>query len=110
MTERQALLLAGGLHAALLVALSLGLADALPKLAPEPDVTPIEFVAIADVAARPEPPKPTIEAAPREEGLPPPPEPVALPQPAPPAVGGARAAEKHGAGITSQRRSAGEWK
>lgn len=86
MTERQALLLAGGLHVALLAALSLGLVDALPQRATEPDVTPIEFVAIADMAARPEPPKPTMEAAPREEGLPPPPEPVALPQPAPPAV------------------------
>ncbi len=86
MTERQAFLLAGGLHAGLLAALSLGLADALPKLAPEPDVTPIEFIEIADVAARPEPPRPTMEAAPREEGLPPPPEPVSLAPPAPPAV------------------------
>lgn len=83
MTERQALLLAGGLHAALLAALSLGLADALPKLASEPDVTPIEFVDIAEVAARPQPPAPTMEAAPREAGLPPP-APDIEPRPAPP--------------------------
>lgn len=76
MTEGRALLLAAGLHLLLLLGLSLGLATHLSMVA-EPDVTPVEFVNIADVAQVTEPPKPSMEAAPREVGPPAPAESVA---------------------------------
>ncbi len=86
MTEGRALLIAAGLHLVLLLALSLGLADSLSRIDSEPDVTPIEFMDVADVARVTEPPKPSMEAAPREEGPPAPSETVAEtpPVPAPP--------------------------
>lgn len=84
MTERQALLLAAGLHLLLLLALSVGLARRLPPLLAEPDVTPVEFVNLADAPTAPTPPKPSMEAAPREEGPPAPAEMLA-PVPTPPA-------------------------
>ena len=56
MTEGRALLLAAGLHLLLLLGLSLGLASHLSMVA-EPDVTPVEFVNITDVAQVTEPPK-----------------------------------------------------
>jgi outer membrane biosynthesis protein TonB len=65
MTEGRALGIAAGLHLALLLALSLGLAGAIAP-DPEPDVTPIEFVDISDVATVTAPPKPSLEAAPQE--------------------------------------------
>lgn len=91
MTEGRALALAAGLHFALVLALSLGLANHLPRLDAEPDVTPIEFLDVTDVAQMMTPPKPSMEAAPREAGppataetvapVPPTPVPVAPPAP-----------------------------
>lgn len=99
MTERNALILATLLHMALLLGLSLELAGRLPKMMNEPDVTPIEFVEVADVPTVTELPKPSLDAAPRESERPapaeitppPPPEPQAPtppvpPEPAPPPV------------------------
>ncbi len=87
MTERQALLLAGGLHALLLAILSLSLASPLRPSMTDPDVTPIEFVDIADVATTPERARPSMDAAPRDPGPPPPePEPLLPEPPAPAAV------------------------
>lgn len=65
MTEGRALGVAAGLHLLLLAALSVSLAG---RMAPdaEPDVTPIEFVEVADAATVTAPPKPSLEAAPRE--------------------------------------------
>ncbi|MCG2839799.1 hypothetical protein L6Q21_02230 [Sandaracinobacter sp. RS1-74] len=87
MTEARAFLLAAGLHLALLAALSLGLANHIPRFDSEPDVTPVEFLDIADVAQVTKPPAPSMEAAPREAGPPAPAEMVAPvpPAPAPPA-------------------------
>jgi hypothetical protein len=88
MSERQALALAALLHLLLLGLLSLGLAR--PFAAdPEQDVTPIEFVEVADVAQVTEPPRPSMEAAPREPEPPAaaaempeaPPAPMVAPQP-----------------------------
>ena len=73
MTEGRALLVAALLHIALLGALSLGLARSLQMTA-EPDVTPVEFVDISDMAQVTSPPKPSMEAAPQE------PEPLAAPE------------------------------
>lgn len=80
MTEKQALLIAGVAHLALLAALSLGLAR---HLTPNPadDVTPVEYVEIGPQPTAPEPPKPSLEAAPQEPGPPP----MAEPAPEPPA-------------------------
>ena len=85
MTERQALLLAAGLHLLLLLALSLGLARQLPPMLSEPDVTPVEFLNLADAPTVTEPPKPSMEAAPRDEGAPVPADLVAPPTPPTPA-------------------------
>lgn len=65
MTEGRALGIAAGLHLLLLLALSLGLAG---RMSPdrEPDVTPIEFVDISEVATVTTPPKPSLEAAPQD--------------------------------------------
>jgi hypothetical protein len=86
MSERTALLLAAGLHLALLLLLSLGLAKSLPPRDTDPDVTPVEFVDIGAESRVTEPPRPSMEAAPREPGPPPPAlEPVETPlTPAPP--------------------------
>lgn len=65
MTERHALAIAAGLHLALLLALSVGLAGPMTPDR-EPDVTPIEFVEISDLATVTTPPKPSLAAAPRE--------------------------------------------
>ena len=73
MTEGRALLVAALLHIALLGALSLGLAQSLQMTA-EPDVTPVEFVDISDMAQVTSPPKPSMDAAPREA------EPLAAPE------------------------------
>ena len=91
MTEGRALLLAAGLHLLLLLGLSLGLANHLPRLDAEPDVTPIEFLDVTNVAQVTTPPKPSMDAAPREAGppataetvapVPPTPVPVAPPAP-----------------------------
>jgi outer membrane biosynthesis protein TonB len=64
-TEGRALGVAAGLHLLLLLALSLELAG---RMAPdrEPDVTPVEFVDIAELATVTTPPKPSLEAAPQE--------------------------------------------
>lgn len=89
MTEARALILAAGLHLLLLLGLSLGLANHIPRFDSEPDVTPVEFVSIADMAQVTKPPEPSMEAAPREAGAPPaadlvaPTPPTAMP-PAPP--------------------------
>lgn len=65
MTEGRALAAAAGLHVALLVLLSVGLAG---QLAPEsdPDVTPVEFLDISEVAQVTTPPKPSLDAAPQD--------------------------------------------
>lgn len=86
MTEGRALLLAAGLHLLLLLGLSLGLANHIPRFDAEPDVTPVEFLDIADMAQVTTPPKPSMEAAPREAGPPAPAETIAPtpPTPAPP--------------------------
>lgn len=65
MTEGRALGIAAGLHLLLLLALSLGLAG---RMVPdsEPDVTPIEYVDISEVATVTTPPKPSLEAAPQD--------------------------------------------
>lgn len=90
MTEGRALLLAAGLHLLLLLALSLGLAESLSRVDSEPDVTPVEFLEVQEVAQVTEPPKPSMEAAPREAGPPAPSESVAaapeLPTPPAPEV------------------------
>ena len=87
MTEGRAILLAAGLHLALLLALSLGLSSRMARFDSEPDVTPVEFVQISDMAQVTEPPRPSMEAAPREAGPPAPAEMVAPvpPTPVPPA-------------------------
>lgn len=87
MTEGRAILLAAGLHLALLLALSLGLSSQMARFDAEPDVTPVEFVQISDMAQVPEPPKPSMEAAPRDAGPPAPSDVVAPvpPTPMPPA-------------------------
>jgi hypothetical protein len=69
MTETRALLLAAGLHLALLLALSLSLASRR-ALDSAPDVTPVEFVEVADAATVTTPPKPSLDAAPRDPGPP----------------------------------------
>lgn len=71
MSERAALLLAAGLHLGLLLLLSLGLAKSLPPRDSDANVTPVELVDIGEEARVTEPPKPSMEAAPREPGLPP---------------------------------------
>jgi hypothetical protein len=65
MTEGRALAAAAGLHVALLVLLSVGLAR---QLAPErdPDVTPVEFLDISEVAQVTTRPKPSLDAAPQD--------------------------------------------
>jgi hypothetical protein len=70
MTERRALAIAGGLHLLLLAALSLGLSRALPRLDAEPDATPVDFVEVGDEARVTTPPRPSMEAAPRDPGPP----------------------------------------
>lgn len=86
MTERQALMLAAGLHLGLLLLLSLGLARTLSPSVTDPDVTPVELVDIGAEARVTEPPKPSMEAAPREPGPPAAaPEPTPLPAPLAPA-------------------------
>jgi outer membrane biosynthesis protein TonB len=85
MTEGRALLVAALLHIILLGALSLGLARSL-QMADEPDVIPVEFVDISDMAQVTAPPKPSKDAAPREaEPLAAPETPPAPELPAPPA-------------------------
>ena len=89
MTERSALLMAGGLHIALFLALSLGVAQALPRMDSAPDVTPIEYLEIGPEATALKEPEPSMEAAPRDPGPPPAslvPEPVMPQPPAPPVV------------------------
>ncbi|MGQ5702694.1 TonB C-terminal domain-containing protein [Sandaracinobacteroides sp. A072] len=81
MTEKGALAVAGGLHLLLFAALSLGLAQALPPMNDNSDSIPIEFVEIAETAAVTTPPRPSMEAAPRETGETPP---APQPEPAPP--------------------------
>ncbi|TPE60472.1 TonB C-terminal domain-containing protein [Sandaracinobacter neustonicus] len=76
MTEGRALLIAALLHVGLLLALSLGVAHSM-RMTAEPDVTPVEFVDIADMAQVTTPPKPSMEAAPQD------PEPLAAPEPMP---------------------------
>lgn len=71
MTERGALLAAGGLHLALLLALSLGISQALPDRDMSPDVTPIEFLDIGPVPTAAKLPQPSLDAAPRDPGPPP---------------------------------------
>jgi len=63
MTEGRALAAAAGLHLALLVLLSAGLSR---HLTPEsdPDMTPVEFLDISDVAQVTTPPRPSLDAAP----------------------------------------------
>ena len=65
MTEGRALGIAAGLHLLLLLALSLGLAG---RMAPdsEPDVTPIEFLDVSEVATVTTPPRPSMDAAPQD--------------------------------------------
>ena len=65
MTEGRALGIAAGLHLLLLLALSLGLAGAIAPDS-EPDVTPIEFLDVSEVATVTTPPKPSLEAAPQD--------------------------------------------
>ncbi len=89
MTERGALLAAGGLHLALLLALSLGISRALPNRDMSPDVTPIEYLEIGPVPTATKLPQPSMEAAPRDPGPPPSSDlpDVPMPQaPAPPVV------------------------
>ena len=69
MTEGRALAIAAGLHLALLLALSLGLAGAIAPDS-EPDVTPIEFLDVSEVATVTTPPKPSLEAAPQDPETP----------------------------------------
>jgi hypothetical protein len=64
-TEGRALGIAAGLHLLLLLALSLGLAGRMEPDS-EPDVTPIEYVDISEVATVTTPPKPSLEAAPQD--------------------------------------------
>jgi outer membrane biosynthesis protein TonB len=91
MTEGRAIAVAAGLHALLLVALSVSLAG---RMLPEtdPDVTPIEFVEISDVTTVTTPPRPSRDAAPQEpeppsaaEEMPEAPPAPELPQPPAPA-------------------------
>lgn len=83
MTEGRALLVAALLHLALLAALSMGLAQRL-QMSAEPDVTPVEFVEISDMAQVTAPPRPSMDAAPRDpEPLAAPPEPMPEAPPAP---------------------------
>lgn len=65
MTEGRALAAAAGLHVALFVLLSLGFAR---QLVPEsdPDVTPVEFLDISDVARATTPLRPSLDASPRD--------------------------------------------
>ena len=65
MTEGRALGIAAGLHLLLVLALSLGLAG---RMAPdsEPDVTPIEFLDVSEVATVTTPPRPSMDAAPQD--------------------------------------------
>ncbi len=72
MSERGALAVAASLHLLLLGALSFSLAQSLPERQAEVDSTPIEFVEIGDEPTVTEPPKPSMQAAPRDPGLPPP--------------------------------------
>jgi outer membrane biosynthesis protein TonB len=83
MSERQALLLAAGLHLLLVALLSLGLARWTAPADTAPDVTPVEFVEIADLPTATKPPKPSMEAAPRDPAPPAPSEDMAKPVPAP---------------------------
>jgi hypothetical protein len=76
MTERKALGVAALLHLALLLALSFSLSAQLTSN-PDPDVTPIEFVRISDMAQVTTPPKPSQDASPQE------PEPPSAAQDAP---------------------------
>lgn len=71
MTERGALLAAGGMHVALLLALSLGISQALPNRDMSPDVTPIEYLEIGPEPTATKVPQPSMEAAPRDPGPPP---------------------------------------
>lgn len=71
MTERGAFVAAGGLHLALLLALSLSLSKALPRRDMAPDVTPIEIVDIGPEPTARKAPSPSMEAAPRDPGPPP---------------------------------------
>jgi hypothetical protein len=82
-TERRALLLAAGLHLALLLALSLGLAGRMDLADPMADVTPVEFVEVADAPTTTKPPAPSLDAAPRDPGPPAPSDAVAQPVAAP---------------------------
>ncbi len=68
MTERNALLTAGGLHLALLLLLSLGLTRAVPRMEASPDVTPVEFLDVGAEAVVTRPPEPSLVAAPRDPG------------------------------------------
>lgn len=99
MTERQAIVLAGAAHLALLVALSLGWAASRPPAMAEPEAIAIDLSKIAEVpqatnapaapviAPKPEPaftPPPPGPPMPALEPAPPPPAPRAEPEPAPP--------------------------
>ncbi|MGL6044357.1 MAG: TonB C-terminal domain-containing protein [Sandaracinobacteroides sp.] len=88
MTRRRALLLASGMHLALLAGLSLGLTNWMAPNDAEPDVTPVEFVEIAEAATATARPKPTLDAAPRDPAPPAlaedAPMPVAAPEVTPP--------------------------
>jgi len=95
MTERGAFLAASGMHVALLLALSLGISQAMPSRDMSPDVTPIEYLEIGPVPTATKTPEPSMEAAPRDPGPPPaslvpavpmpqaPAPPVVAPMPAP---------------------------
>lgn len=65
MTEGRAFGIAAGLHLLLLLVLSVGLAGRMAR-DPDPDVTPIEFVEISDLATVTTPRKPSMEAVPQE--------------------------------------------
>lgn len=86
-SEARALGLAALAHVALIAALSLGWQWAAEPLPPSEEITPVEFVDIADAPRITRPPEPSIEAAPQEttapEPAPPEPEPETAPTPEP---------------------------
>ncbi len=86
--EARALIVATLAHIALIAALSIGWAWAAKPLPPADEITPVEFVDIADAPRVTRPPEPSIEAAPQETTAPPeaPPESQPVPAPTPEAL------------------------
>ncbi|GGI79061.1 hypothetical protein GCM10007973_14620 [Polymorphobacter multimanifer] len=84
-SEGRALAIAGAAHVVLLVALSFGWQWTSTPLPMVDEITPVEFVDIADAPRVTRPPEPSIEAAPQETTAPEPtpPEPAPEPEPAP---------------------------